>query len=79
MVIGTEGFVAWFQGLIYNKILDACKNIYVKVFIHLIGVIAIIIGVYLLITTMPSLVSIGGLFLALIGLVVFVTPFGAKS
>ena len=79
MVIGTDGQVSWFQGIIYNKIQKACKNIYVKVILHLFGIIALLLGLYLLITTMPSFTSIAGLFLTLIGLIIFVLPFGAKK
>jgi hypothetical protein len=78
MIIGSAGFIAWFEGIIYNIVSKACKNIFVKIFVHSLGLIFIILGIYLLITTMPSFTSVLGLFLGLIGLVIFVTPFGAK-
>jgi membrane protein YdbS with pleckstrin-like domain len=78
-VIGTRGFVAWFYAVVYNRILAACKNIFVKISMHLIGLIAIVVGLYFLILTMPSIASVGGLVLLLIGLVVFVIPFGTKK
>lgn len=76
--IGTKGFVAWFYAVIYMRIVCACKNIFVRITIHSIGLIAIIIGLFALISTMPSSTSIIGLFMILIGIVVFVTPFGAN-
>lgn len=78
MVIGTEGFVAWFEAIIYNKIRQACKNILVRIFVHLLGLISIILGLYFLIAYMPSMISIGRLFFSLIGIVIFVIPIGIK-
>jgi len=77
-IIGTKGFVAWFEAVIYNRIRKACKNILVKISVHLLGLIFMMIGIYFLIITMPSFTSIAGLFLILIGLVVFLVPLGAK-
>lgn len=79
MVIGTEGFVAWFEAILYNRIRKACKNIIIKLFIHSIGLIFMISGMYFLIATMPSFKSIAGLFLIIIGLVVFLIPIGVRS
>jgi hypothetical protein len=76
MVIGTEGFVAWFYAVIYNRIRIACKNISIKLSIHLIGLIIMMLGLYFFIATLPSFASIAGLFLLLVGMVVFVLPFG---
>lgn len=78
MVVGTEGFIAWFEALIYNKIRHACKNIYVKIFVHALGILLVVGGLYFLITTIPSFTSIIGLFLIFIGLVVFVIPLGVE-
>jgi Ca2+/Na+ antiporter len=78
MVVGTKGFIAWFEALIYNKIRDACKNFYVKIFVHSIGILLMVIGIYFLITTMLSFASIAGLFLIIIGLVIFVIPLGVE-
>lgn len=78
MISGKEGFVAWFEAIIYNKIRQACKNITIRISVHLLGLISIIIGLYLLIIYLPSLISIGGLFLSLIGTVIFLIPIGVK-
>ena len=78
MVYGASGFVAWFEAIIYNRIRKACKNILIKIFVYLLGSIFMIIGLYLLILTMPSFTSIAGLFLTLIGLVIFLIPVGVK-
>ena len=77
-VIGTKGFVAWFYAVIYNRVRKACKNIFVKIFVHLLGIVFVALGVYFLIVTIPSFTSIAGLFLILIGLVVFLIPLGAN-
>jgi len=78
MVIGTQGFVAWLEAIIYVKVRNKCKNIFVKMFIHLLGLFSIIIGIYFLIISMPSFTSFVGLFLALIGFVIFLIPLGVK-
>jgi len=78
MVIGTAGFVAWFEAIIYNKVRKACKNIFLKIFVHLLGLSSMILGIYFLIVTIPSFLSIVGMFLALIGLVIFLTPIGVN-
>ena len=78
-IIGTGGFVAWFYAVIYNRIQNACNNIIIRIFVHLIGLIATIIGLYFLITTMPSFTSIGGMVLIFMGLVIFFIPFGSKK
>jgi len=78
VVVGTEGFVAWFEAIIYNKIRRACKNIFLKIFVHSIGVLLMLAGIYFLITTMPSITSIAGLFLFFIGLFVFLIPVGVE-
>ena len=77
-IIGTKGFMAWFYAVIYNRVRKACKNLFVKISVHLLGLIFMILGIYFLIVTMPSFISIAGLFLILIGLVVFWIPLGAK-
>ena len=78
MVIGTAGLVAWFEAIIYNKVRNACRNIFIKIFVHLLGLIFIIFGMYYLIATMPSFTSIAGLFLLLGGFVIFLIPIGVK-
>ncbi len=76
MVIGVEEFVAWFEAIIYNKIRQTCKNILIRIFVHLLGLLSIILGLYFLITYMPSMISIAGLFLSLVGIVIFLIPMG---
>ena len=78
MVFGKAGFVAWFEGIIYTRVRNACKNIFVKIFVHLLGLVFMVLGIYLLISTMPSISSIVGMFLGFIGLVIFVTPIAVK-
>lgn len=78
-IIGTEGFVAWFYAVIYNRIRNACKNILVKITVHIIGLITMVLGFYFFIVNMPSLKSIAGLFLMFIGLVIFIMPFGVEK
>jgi len=79
MVYGKAGFVAWFYAIIYNRLRETCKNIYVKILVHSIGVIAIVVGLFYLITTMPSMISILGMFLVFIGLTIFFTPLGVDT
>jgi len=76
-LIGSDGFVAWTYAYIYLKIRNACKNnIYVKLFVHSIGLAAMILGLFLLVSTIPSVTSILGVIIALFGLVAFFTPLG---
>ena len=70
MVYGSRGFIAWFYAIIYVNLIKACKNIYVKSILYLIGIILMIVGLFYLITTMPSLTSIIGMYLVFIGLFV---------
>lgn len=77
VAVGTSGFVAWLYAVIYNMVRNACsKNITIKVFIHMAGLVTIIIGLYFLITTMPSFTSIGGMLLVFIGFFIFLLPLG---
>jgi hypothetical protein len=78
MIVGERGFIAWFEAIIYNKIRRACKNIFAKIFVHIVGMLLMIGGIYFLITTMPSMTSVAGLFLIIIGLFVFLIPLGVK-
>ncbi|DAC71824.1 MAG TPA: hypothetical protein DSN98_08370 [Thermoplasmata archaeon] len=78
MVIGTRGFIAWFETVIYNKIRETCKNILLKIFVHAFGVLLMVGGIYFLITTMPSMISIAGLILIFIGLFIFLIPLGVE-
>ena len=79
MVYGSRGFIAWFYAIIYVNLIKACKNIFVKSLLYLIGMILMIVGLFYLITTMPSFTSISGVILAFIGLFIFLVPFGANS
>ncbi|HVQ00916.1 MAG TPA: hypothetical protein VMT57_05330 [Candidatus Thermoplasmatota archaeon] len=79
MVVGTKGFIAWSYATIYSSIRNACKNIYIKIFVHTIGIILMVIGIYFLITTMPSIASVAGLFMTFIGLFIIVIPLGVDD
>ncbi|KYK24201.1 hypothetical protein AYK24_06415 [Thermoplasmatales archaeon SG8-52-4] len=74
----AKGQVSWFEILIYTYVRRACKNIFVKIFVHIVGLILMVLGIYLLIFTMPSLTSIMGVFFGVIGFVIFITPIGVK-
>ena len=76
MVYSGAGFLAFFEIYVYNKIRNACKNIIIKIFVHLVGLIFMMVGIYFLIATIPSFTSIGGMFLIFVGLVVFLIPIG---
>ena len=78
-IIGTEGYIAWLFGPIYLKIRNAYKNIYLKMFIHSIGLVFGIIGIYYLIATLPSFLSMIGIFIALFGFIIFLTPLGIEN
>lgn len=77
--MGSKGFITWFYAIIYVNLIKACKNIFVKSLLYLIGIIFIMVGLFYLITTMPSVTSISGVILAFIGLFLFLVPFGANS
>ena len=77
--IGTKGFVTWFEIEIYEKVRKTCKNLYIRLLVHSLGLIAMIIGLYFLLTNNPSLKSILGLFLIIFGSVIFITPFGVDK
>jgi len=79
MVIGKAGFIAWFYAVIYVEVRKACKNIKIKIMVHTLGLILIFFGIYFLFTNIPSYTSIGGLFSALIGSVIFFTPLGVET
>ena len=79
MIYGKTGFIAWFYAVIYVRIRDACKNIYVKLLVHSIGLITMVVGLFYLITTMPSFTSILGMFLVFIGFIFFLIPLGIDS
>lgn len=79
MGFGDKGFLAWFEGAVYNEMTDACKVRGVRILFHVIGLIIVILSLYLFIATMPSLASIAGLICSFVGLVVFVIPFGARD
>ena len=79
MVHGKAGFIAWFNAVIYNRLREACKNIFVKLLVHSIGIITIVVGMFYLISAMPSFTSIFGMFLVFIGFFIFLIPFGTDS
>ncbi len=78
-IIGTDGFVAWFFSIIYIRVVRACKNIIVRILVHSIGLIISILGLFYFFSTMPSLTSMFGMFLAFTGIVIFVIPFGVNA
>ena len=77
--IGTKGFVIWFYILVYMKIVKACKNNFIRLSIHSIGLITTIVGLYAFITSKPSLIGIFGIILIFTGIIIFVIPFGANT
>lgn len=79
MIIGQEGFIARFYSVFYNNLRNVCKNYIVKIIVHLLGGFFILIGFYLFIYKIPSLISIFGVFTLLFGIVIFVTPFGIED
>jgi hypothetical protein len=79
MVYGKAGFIAWFYAVIYVGLRKACKNIFIKLLLHSIGVIIMVVGMFYLITTMPSMISIFGMLLVFIGFFIFLIPFGTDS
>ncbi len=79
MIYRKAGFMGWFYTIIYNRIRESCKNIYLKLLVHSIGLLATIIGMFYFITTIPSGTSILGMVLIFIGFVIFLTPIGVDS
>jgi hypothetical protein len=79
MSVGFGAHRGFFFVFIYMWIRDVCrKSIYVKLFVHSIGLISMILGLFLLVSTLPSMTSIMGVFLGLFGLVLFFTPFSLE-
>jgi len=79
MIIGEKGFVAWFEAVVYNKMVEASKVLGVRILLHGIGVIVLMLGLYVFIAAMPSFASIAGLLLSFLGMVIFIVPFGARK
>ena len=79
VLYASRGQRAWFFGIIYMWIREVCrKSIYVKLFVHAVGLISMIVGLYLLVSTIPSLTSIIGVFIGLFGVFIFFTPFSLE-
>ena len=76
--IGTEGFVSWFYAIIYKRVRKACENIFIKIFVHIIGLISMIIGLFFLMTSTPPLSIAAAIFFIMGGLVIFLTPVGVE-
>jgi hypothetical protein len=72
------GFIAWFEAILYNRIRAACRNIFIKLFVHAVGVLMMIGGLYFLITTLPSVTGVEGMLLFFIGLFIFLIPLGVE-
>ena len=71
-IYGSRGYIAWLFGIIYMWVREVCrKSFYVKLFVHSIGLIVMVWGLFLFITELPSFLSAFGVFIILIGLVVF--------
>jgi len=76
MIIGARGFIAWLETGMYIKIRERCKNIFVRICVHAVGLLLVTGGLYFLIAAMPSMTSVAGLFLNIIGLFIFCIPLG---
>jgi hypothetical protein len=74
----TGGFVAWFEAILYNRVRVACRNIFVKLFVHAFGVLLMLGGLYYLLTNLLSVTGVGGMLLFFIGLLVFMIPLGVE-
>jgi hypothetical protein len=78
-VCGSRGQRAWFFGIIYMWIRDVCrKSIYVKLFVHAMGLTSMILGLYFLVEYFLAPFSIIGISMILFGLVMFFTPFNLE-
>jgi hypothetical protein len=79
MGFGDKGFVAWFEGIVYNGMVDACRVRGVRILVHAIGLIVLLLSLYVFVVAMPSFASVAGLLMSFVGAVVFVIPFGVKN
>ncbi len=79
MVFGSEGFVAWFEAIVYTRVRKLCRNIFIKIFVHSLGLLSMIIGIYFFITKMLSIISCLGVLLIFIGFIIFLTPLGVEN
>ncbi|UCF11669.1 MAG: hypothetical protein JSW06_06365 [Thermoplasmatales archaeon] len=75
----TSGAIALFYTFVYQKILNACENVYVRVSVHLIGLIVMIFGLRYFIVTKPSVLGAIGLFIIVWGITIFIIPFGTEK
>jgi len=79
MIVGSEGFVAWFYGVTWKTLKNASKNIYAKYTIHTVGLIFCIVGLYPILQFLNPILQFAGLALFLGGMVIFITPFGVEK
>ena len=75
MLIGYEGFIAWFYAVTWRLLQDFSRRTYGKYITHSLGVIFIIIGMFPIIKIMNPVLIFVGIALILGGIVVFTTPF----
>ena len=79
-VPGERGYITWFYSIIYMWIRKVCRrHIFVKLLVHSIGVIGMVFGIFLLISTMPSITSLIGILIGLFRLILFITPMNLET
>jgi len=79
MIIGTDGFVAWFYSVIWRLLQQFSRKKYGKYITHSLGVLFIIFGIYPIIRFLHPMLQFSGLMIILVGITFFVTPFGIKQ
>ena len=79
MIVGSKGQITLLNGFFYKWIRQGCKNLYIKLIIHSIGLIVLLMGISLFICYIVKPLSVLGIFLSFIGLFLFLTPFGIEN
>lgn len=79
MIIGTNGFVAWFYTVTWKLLQEFSRKTYGKYITHSLGITLIILGMFPIIRFLNPMLQFGGLALILGGLVFFITPFGVEQ
>ena len=79
MVYGSRGQIAWFYGIVYEWVRNTCKNIYIKIIVHSIGIILMVFGLFYFITYFMAPGSAYGMIMMFAGLIIFLTPLGVDS
>ena len=73
-----KGFIAWFYAVIYMKLIDLCeKYTLVRYMLHITGLFFILLGFYLI--TLGYGEIFFGIILSYLGVIIFITPFGANK